>query len=716
MKCNKCNAEIPEGTKVCPSCGEVRSLEDFPRFMPLRAVVICKECGEENDAKYEFCQNCGAQLGNKGVAKAQDVKIQENVSEKKSNQNLKKTYADSSGKNTDAEKQSGAVTTLKDKFKGLSSKRNVIIIVLASIVILIVVIAIIASLGKRSNKIRDHIFFVQDSDISVAAVNDNELTFRGLTDNYGSVNMQSNAVTLSDDGKGLFFIDNVGDGTSCALYYLDISGGVESGLPVRISSSLKSSEHYKVVANGEKVFFVRSDGMLCACDLKSVSELYNDVDDFWIDETGSHIIFTAGGGAELCEMLVSSGKAEIVDRNVSKVCAVSDVSVVIYLKDGSIYKWMRNGEKERIAADIKEENVSDITDNGEFYYVVSDSTSVEIDDFVNDTMLESDNVMLIPQQPEYPSTADYKLTTGATDWDKYHLAVTEYEEEMDKYTQAYADYSQKLKRDALREEMKGMTVQINKMALYYYNGKENILVNEVGCTPLSEITENGNIAYVRPKANMNEKINITEIERAEDVTAFLETMGGNDGQLYIACAGVEMNSGAKAALSCSFTKNGNRVLWIDSKGIWSVKLKEEKPESKLLLEGATEWFESDDGEILLFKKSENGFDIYSENGKLIDKNVSLDGIISDDKYVYYLTNCSNRTKSGTLRRLNGLKITDIDEDVYTFELTANGYIAYLVNYSPENVRGELVLWADGKKITIGEQISDIITVNGNTLG
>jgi len=52
MKCSKCGAESPSGSKVCMMCGN-----------PFKGTTYCPSCGDIVDIQAVFCPNCGQKLG-----------------------------------------------------------------------------------------------------------------------------------------------------------------------------------------------------------------------------------------------------------------------------------------------------------------------------------------------------------------------------------------------------------------------------------------------------------------------------------------------------------------------------------------------------------------------------------------------------------------------------------------------------------------------------
>jgi membrane protease subunit (stomatin/prohibitin family) len=53
--CPKCNAQVPAGTRFCPSCGN-------PMSTPPAAGTPCPKCGQPVPAGVKFCPNCGASM------------------------------------------------------------------------------------------------------------------------------------------------------------------------------------------------------------------------------------------------------------------------------------------------------------------------------------------------------------------------------------------------------------------------------------------------------------------------------------------------------------------------------------------------------------------------------------------------------------------------------------------------------------------------------
>jgi membrane protease subunit (stomatin/prohibitin family) len=53
--CPKCNAQVPAGTRFCPSCGNTMAAPAAPT-----ATTPCPKCGQPVAAGQKFCPNCGA--------------------------------------------------------------------------------------------------------------------------------------------------------------------------------------------------------------------------------------------------------------------------------------------------------------------------------------------------------------------------------------------------------------------------------------------------------------------------------------------------------------------------------------------------------------------------------------------------------------------------------------------------------------------------------
>jgi membrane protease subunit (stomatin/prohibitin family) len=53
IRCGKCNAMMPEGTKFCNECGAK---------IVKPGATLCPKCNQENPGGVKFCNNCGAKL------------------------------------------------------------------------------------------------------------------------------------------------------------------------------------------------------------------------------------------------------------------------------------------------------------------------------------------------------------------------------------------------------------------------------------------------------------------------------------------------------------------------------------------------------------------------------------------------------------------------------------------------------------------------------
>lgn len=79
MFCKNCNAEIPENSKFCPSCGTKYESESKNNF--------CSECGSEISEKMIFCPKCGKNL----IPNVSTDNKNDNIQKSKSSK-IKKTY------------------------------------------------------------------------------------------------------------------------------------------------------------------------------------------------------------------------------------------------------------------------------------------------------------------------------------------------------------------------------------------------------------------------------------------------------------------------------------------------------------------------------------------------------------------------------------------------------------------------------------------------
>ena len=59
LRCSKCDSELIEGAKFCPSCGAEQITPEVPEEPAEPTVVTCAECGTELSENQAFCHVCG---------------------------------------------------------------------------------------------------------------------------------------------------------------------------------------------------------------------------------------------------------------------------------------------------------------------------------------------------------------------------------------------------------------------------------------------------------------------------------------------------------------------------------------------------------------------------------------------------------------------------------------------------------------------------------
>lgn len=60
--CSNCNAQVPDGSKVCPECGV-----EFEGEVEGKLQTMCERCGSEVSENAAFCANCGAVFNQYGT-------------------------------------------------------------------------------------------------------------------------------------------------------------------------------------------------------------------------------------------------------------------------------------------------------------------------------------------------------------------------------------------------------------------------------------------------------------------------------------------------------------------------------------------------------------------------------------------------------------------------------------------------------------------------
>ena len=716
-ECTNCKKHLEEGAKFCDNCG-TKVVE----------LISCSNCGEKTNVEAEFCSSCGTSL------------IEETT-----DQTVEEAAAASTTESTEKK---------KNFFKKFSKKSILFSSLGALVIVAIIAFSSFSSVtGTEINYglyLKDGEIFYNDytdkgaREITTRLINDSSVSNRELAYAKGNLSV---LIAFSEDGKRIFYPDRINDSDDgFTLYYRNINKPEEE--PVKIDSDIIL---YSVNSAGDQVLYTKgNDQILYVHDLKDKQKISSNVTNYYFTNDFKKIGYLTGD-SNYYNWYANKESVKLAS-DISYVEYVShDLTTIYYMKDGSLYKQVEgSNDKEKIASDI--ESVVNIYNTGEVYYAKSEEIEVNLLDYIEDDMLQMDATIVEPENPDYPEYPDYPASPENPYWydydtdEEYEAAMKQYEkdyEEYDKisaelyaayekeydkveqaYDEAYDLYRDKLLRDELREDLQNETVEITKNKLYYYDGKEEILVtdalvddmfiNYADAKPIITLE-----IYNQSKSN---KVKLSEITSYYAVTDYVYELFQSSADLYVAVGATTSIIDETDASAFRLSSDGSVIYFLDD-----VSTNEDGDLYKIILAdgkvGKPEKFDTDVNVQSIYFVKDNQLAYYKNvndssakgdlfiNKEPIDTDVSFYGIFIFDNQVLYFTDYNLDKNQGTLKMYENKKKTKIADDVYEFNITDKGDIVYLYDYSTKNFTGSLYLYNNGKPKKVDDDVIGLLPIS-----
>lgn len=699
--CPKCNKQLEEGAKYCDYCGTQAS-----------QIIFCHNCGGQMSAQAAFCPGCGAAVSEGAEIFAQAVKAPK---EKKNPlQRIPKKAI---------------------MFGGIG-------------VIALVVIILAASMLLGGGRIDGYGLYLKDGEIVYTDYSGEgtfEITSRLVSgEDVSDSEMISAAyaagscISFSDDGNRIFFPDRMepdGEMSGITLYYRDVNK--PDGEAEKIDSDVLM---YTINGNGTKVLYVKGvDRALYLHDLTAKEKIASGVlffdvsDDFkkigYGTDEGDYYLWHAGG--DVVKMVGGVTSVEYVSP---------DLSTIYYIKDGSLYKQVE-GTEDRVKISTDVSRVISVYDSGEVYYTKAESTVKTAFDFLNDDMAASDAMITEPEYPDYPDSPDYPSWWDYDTDEEYEAAKAQYEADYQayeatcdqlraEYNAAYEAYSDKLDRDAMREDLRNMTIDTTEYTLCYFDGtEETVITNNLAEEWVQYADDKPVMVLEICDQDDVEKIKLSDaVSSYDDVNDIMSQVSAalyNASETYVA-----------VGASLSLVEENNAVYFIPSDGsaVYFLDDISDDAEGELYKiaiadgqAGNPELYDSDvsirdisfteDNKPIYFKDvnfedMEGDFYIAGEE---IDYDVYLGQIHYMGNVITYFTDWDSESGYGTLKRFRDGTKTKIKDDVHAFNITVDGDILYLYDYSTNYHTGTLYLYNDGEPQKIDDDVAAIVRVSNQAI-
>ena len=767
VTCENCKAQVEESLFFCSSCGS-----------KIIKPVTCAECGYQTSSEFAFSQNCGKPLGTgpaaAPAAAAEAPKPEETPKAEPDNvlkaesvstvipepgnvhkaepasavitepENILKAEPESASK-TEPESDTKASVDMQGILKKVSSlfrgKRLIAICAAAAVCAAVALLLILNPFGGRARN--SSLLYFKDKELNftfLPRVNPITVTDKLFADNdiYMSemvVQYNYGTILTSNDGRYIFYPDNLKNDDTCTYYCRDLSrDNSKEDTAVKIDSDIYLTDPKVLSDDGRKFFYLKgSDRRFYCYDMRDKIKIDNDVEYFYINAAGDYTVYIKTDGT-IYEMDLKNGNQKNkIDSDASIVRVINDANRVYYLKEGTLYLKDRDKDKEKISSDIY--TVYSIIDGKGVYYTKYESNTYSLMDYVLDDLYAFDSKLT---EPYYPDYSDYMVEVwvesywGSTwneeleewgywdrsvDWDAYDAAVDQYYEDLEAY-------NEKLDRDWMREQLIENEVTQDNISLYYYDGEKETMITE----NIAYLNEWSDLctAVVYTKYDIQdkevEKFKLSELYSVDDVWNLAYSFLYSSESVHMAFEGEEISFTETKASSFYFSPKGDALYFLEDYSLdngygtlMKMEIKDGKVQSPVKVEDDVSDFRFGNGPesdlLFCFKDEKYGSgDVYVD-GKIIATDVYTESLYNyaGSQTIVYLGDYDTDKEKGTLYILRAGKPEKIAEDVSGFVTDGENSIVYIVDYNAKKQKGDAYLYnGSSKPVLIDTGVSALI--------
>lgn len=701
ITCPKCNKVLSDGAKFCSACGA-----------PVFETIYCPNCGKQTSTEFAFCQSCGASLTE---TPAEEPPVAAPAKKKK---RLPKAVV----------------------FGGIG---------VAAIALLVFVISLLSS-GSGGKAESDYVFYVKDKEIYAADLRKDSEAWQlttHLVDSNGVENEDiadsprrlSWATYVSEDGRYIFFPDKMEYDVNVYgydLYYKEVAK--PDAEAVKIDSEV---DYYVVNPSATIVTYSNNDGSGIRSDLyqykisdDSKVKIASGIGGFDVSDDGKKIVYYDFEGS--LYLKCADKEAEKIASDVWQNYRVtSDFSTVYYRSGrGVLYKQVEGADKVKIA-DADDVSVIEIYDSGEIYYVTREIKALPIKDYVTDDMKDADASITEPDLPDYPDAPSRPSRGNYNTYAEYDAAYAAYEDDYKawgaevsrlrlEYSVASDKWYGKQIRDELREALKEETMVRVICSLCYYNGTEEVVITDALSTSSDAFSKSASncasetpvIIYPAYNQSSFEKVKLSEVKSISDIKDMVEAAFASSSETYVA---------VRATATVIEQGKENFMLFeINSTGTGTeIYCANDVPDGKMYGDlycisitdgviGEAEVYDSDvyydsiflgSDVVEYFKNFKNGKGELYINKNRVDYDVCF--AYGGPAKVLYFTDLDDNKEYRTLKVYDGKESIKISDNVsYYYDVTPDGRVLYLYDYSSNDHKGELYEWFNGETRKIDDDV------------
>lgn len=484
-------------------------------------------------------------------------------------------------------------------------------------------------------------------------------------------------------GKNVFFLaegndDNVYD---LCVYNVDsdkvslIDGGVTE---------------FKVNPDGKFATY-KKETSLYFSDLKESRIVAEDVSEYFLSDNNQVITFFSSDGFSMYTCGTAKDETPIlVDSDIEKVVsAKNDHTNIYYIKESALYHKSYGAENELIAKNV----IDAIMVGNTAYYTKEEIYKRPISDFLTDDKYDGDEKLALPEGSDFLKEVD---------------GMSFFDEEA--FNEANENYEQKLKRDEIRAGFIETPIKTNGYSLYSYSNSKATIVDTHLMTPyISRNSCKDIIVYKKNDTQSVNKKDISDFAETDEALAFAQELTKEtlDADMYL------LREGEKPYFAFEFFPTMQIEISLDGKYLYCIESKRGRTEGiltrytigtsslldrKEICDRVTDFAldGSDSSAVMVFSNNTLRF-YYNDSLTYLSDN-SCREFFFVDRTLFYYDDYDYDKKAGTLCSIRNGVITEIDTQVYAFNVRKHNAVSYIKNYNAEDGTGTLYV-KNGSKIT-----------------
>ena len=593
---------------------------------------------------------------------------------------------------------------LSEEMPVLKKKSNTVFWIAAAVVILAAVIGYKSGMFSGEKLIDMPVAYVKDDGLFIDDLKNPPYQGAESLSSGGVYSYYYTAwgVIVSEDGKTIYYSDNIGEDGRFDLYKRTVAPGGEAEL----------------IASGVMNYQISGDGSVCAY-LKGTDEgnigLYataaktevlickNAVlseNSFHLSNDGKQIVYETvqeDGVSALAANAVSGNEEMILTKTLVQFSVAKETEKIYYVgqedESYSIYEYTFGQEPVLVGKNAVAMEV--LGNNKDVMFATQSSIQVDSQNIIDDDMAQADAQI---------STPDF-------------INGTEEEKKA---------YDEKAARDEVRLALADGMFESPMQDLFIWSEGKAVTVDTEILNAKAVIGKDGYMLYSKIDTSALPKVKLSSVTSLDEAKyMYYVNLSGAPRNTYFVKAGkTPLSLEQENVRSDSFmvSENGNRIAYdivdvltgtskfytseLSDEGVSSEKTElgnnvqmsefSGKGENIYWLEGADQAMQ--EGKLMAF-----------ENGQTITVSEKVGGfrVAEDSQAVYYINDILPQTGNGKLNMFVNGSSTEIDKDVFCMQYKNNGNVVYMKNYDMATEMGDLYYWNGKSSRLIDKGVSSI---------